>query len=175
MRRHVSYLHLVTIMFTLTVGILAHRIVDGVGDSVVQTCETIYDLGVAFLQQSEPQLIPPRLHSCGRLIVTVRPDGKLYLGSRESGSLTDLRYLRADLAQIFRIRTENHMYREGIDPTSALPVEQRIERTVHLKAPGLLTYGDLIELIQVLNETGADPILLGLRHRRHADAGYLHR
>lgn len=162
MRPYVSRLHLVTIMFTLTVGILAHRIVDGVGDSVVQTCETIVELGVAALQQSEPQLVPYRLHSCGHLIVTVQPDGKLYLGSRESGSLTDLRNLRADLDQILRIRTENHMYREGIVPTSPLPLELRIERTVYLKAPDWLTYGDLTELIQVLDEAGADPILLGL-------------
>jgi len=100
----------------------------------------------------------PRLNYCGLLVVGITNDRRLYLNQQEMGSLDDPSELVANLNEIFRHRTERHAYRDGLDLNSAIPEGERIEKTVLIKAPRGMSYGEVSDLIEVIKDTGANPI-----------------
>jgi len=100
----------------------------------------------------------PRLNYCGLLVVSITNDRKLYLNRQEMGSLDDPSELVANLNGIFRHRTELRLYRDGRDLNSAVPDDERIEKTVLIKAPSVMSYSEVSDLIDIVKEAGANPI-----------------
>ena len=97
------------------------------------------------------------------LVVTIEPDRKLKLNSlTEMGTVDDLSPLNARLISIFEERTKSHSYRSDMLTRLDVPESTRIEKTVFIKAPRSIKYGEVIRVMDGLKATGADPIGLQL-------------
>jgi biopolymer transport protein ExbD len=102
----------------------------------------------------------PRLDN---LVVTIKEDGALELNKiGDMGSVNDTGKLSAELARIFRARTENHAYRFDMIDRSDLAEEARIQKTVFVKAPKAMAYGEVAKVIDSIRGAGAEPIGLQL-------------
>lgn len=93
------------------------------------------------------------------LIVTIKTDRSLMLNKdADMGSVYDPSRLCATLLDVFQQRLRNHAYRDGFRDRYDLPEDIRIERTVLIKAPRSLPYGDVVRVLDSLKATGATPI-----------------
>ena len=106
------------------------------------------------------RILPPDPRT---LVVTVDLDRSLKLnGLTDMGTIDDMSKLNQRLVALFEERTKNHVYSDRMASRSDLPESQRIERTVFLKAPRALPYGDIARLIDGIKGSGAEPIGLQL-------------
>ena len=97
------------------------------------------------------------------LVVTVDLDRSLKLNSlTDMGSIDDQSKLTSKLISLFDERTKNRAYREGMATRVDLSDAERIEKTVFIKAPRAIPYGEVAKLIDGLKGTGAEPIGLQL-------------
>jgi biopolymer transport protein ExbD len=98
------------------------------------------------------------------LVVTVRPDRTLQLNGLidDVGTIDDTSRLSEFLAQLFHQRRANHAYRSEMLARVDVPEDQRIEKTVFIKAPRAIRYGDVVKVIDGLKAAGADPVGLQL-------------
>ena len=97
------------------------------------------------------------------LVVTIQPDGNLWLnGLTDMGTLNDLSKLSLKLLEVFGERAKNHVYRPDMFARTDLPEDQRIQKTVFIKAPRGIRYGEVARLIDGLKGVGASPIGLQL-------------
>ncbi len=93
------------------------------------------------------------------LVVTIELDRSLKLNSlADMGSIDDTAKLSGVLVKLFHEREVNHVYRDEMLTRPELPETSRIERTVFIKAPGSLPYGDVAKVIDGLKGAGANPI-----------------
>lgn len=101
------------------------------------------------------------------LVVTVEPDRTLRLNAlTDMGTIDDLSKVSQRLVLLFEERTRNHVYRAGMLDRLDLPEQARIEKTVFIKAPRSIPYGEVVRVMDGLKATGAEPIGLqidGLR------------
>jgi biopolymer transport protein ExbD len=96
-----------------------------------------------------------------KLITGGRED--LLLGQSEAkGTLSDTSSLSQSLARIFQQRKELHVYKPGMETRTDLPEDERVEKTVVIKAYRGCRYADVIKLIDVVKGAGANPIILQL-------------
>ena len=98
------------------------------------------------------------------LVVTVQPDHTLKLNGLDDdmGTVEDTSKLSAALVSLFKLRTTNHVYRAEMVTRLDVPEQYRIEKTVFVKAPRSLPYGDVAKVIDGLKGSGADPVGLQL-------------
>lgn len=97
------------------------------------------------------------------LVVTIEPDRTLKLNSLSNmGTVDDLSPLTSKLRTVFEERLRNRAYRYDLVARVDLPEIQRIEKTVFIKAPRSLPYGEVARVLDGLKGTGADPIGLQL-------------
>jgi biopolymer transport protein ExbD len=94
------------------------------------------------------------------LVVSVTPDLKLKLNQEDYGSVSDPDPLSAKLAEIFRLREEQFALKPGLETRSDLPLSERIEKTLIIKAARSIKYGDVIKIIDAVKGGGAVPIVL---------------
>ena len=111
-------------------------------------------------QESNPRAIPNDL----TLVVTVLPDRSLKLNGLpdDMGSVDDSSKLTTTLSGLFSQRLKNRAYREEMIARTDVPEIRRIQRTVFVKAPRSLPYGDVAKVIDGLKGAGAEPIGLQL-------------
>ena len=97
------------------------------------------------------------------LVVIVGLDRTIHLnGLSDMGTLDDLSKLTTRLVDLFAERTRNRVYRDDMMARTDLPDEDRIEKTVFIRAPRSLSYGEVARLIDGLKGTGASSIGLQL-------------
>ena len=97
------------------------------------------------------------------LVVTIDPNRTLKLNSlTDMGTVDDLSPLVAKLVTTFAERTRNRAYRSDMLTRTDLPDSQRVEKTVFIKAPRSITYGEVARVMDGLKGSGADPIGLQL-------------
>ena len=97
------------------------------------------------------------------LVVTIETDRTLKLNNvSEMGTVDDLSPLTQKLRSIFEERTQRRAYRPDMVARVDVPEDQRIEKTVFIKAPRSLPYGEVIRVMDGLKATGAYPIGLQL-------------
>jgi len=97
------------------------------------------------------------------LVVTVDTDRKLKLnGLNDMGSVDDMTKLAQRLSAVFEERTKNRVYRDGMETRTDLPDSERIMKTVFVKAPRSISYGEIAKVIDGLKGSGANPIGLQL-------------
>ncbi len=81
------------------------------------------------------------------LVVTIEPDRTLKLNhTPDMGTVDNLSPLSAKLISVFEERSRNHLY----------------QKTVFIKAPRSISYGEVARVLDGLKATGADPIGLQL-------------
>jgi len=94
------------------------------------------------------------------LVVTIgmAPDFQLKLNQDVMGSVNDPSALAAKLQQTFQLRKEQHAYKVGMETATNIPEDQRIEKTVFVKAPRALKYGEVVKVIDAIKGAGANPV-----------------
>ena len=97
------------------------------------------------------------------LVVTIQPDHTLKLNGLENmGTVEDTSKLSVALVSLFKLRTTNHLYRPEMATRLDVPEQYRIQKTVFVKAPRSIAYGDVAKVIDGLKGSGADPVGLQL-------------
>jgi len=74
------------------------------------------------------------------------------------GSVNDPSHLAQCLNITFQQRFSPPAYKVGYETRNDLPMDQRIEKTVFIKAPGSLHYGDVVKVIDAVKGAGANPV-----------------
>jgi Biopolymer transport protein len=92
------------------------------------------------------------------LVVSITPDLQIKLNQDPMGSVNDPTALAAKLQQTFQQRKEQHAYKVGMETATNIAEDQRIEKTVFVKAPRALHYGDVVKVIDAIKGAGANPV-----------------
>jgi biopolymer transport protein ExbD len=92
------------------------------------------------------------------LVVSIAPDLQIKLNQEPMGSVNDTSALAAKLQQTFQQRKEQRAYKVGMETATNVPEDQRIEKTVFVKAPRALHYGDVVKVIDAIKGAGANPV-----------------
>ena len=84
------------------------------------------------------------------LVVSInRDDRKIALNNDSAGSVDDPSPLTTKLAEIFKARENNGVFREGTN---------QVEKTLFIKSPKSVRYGDVVKVIDAAKQAGAEPI-----------------
>ena len=92
------------------------------------------------------------------LVVSISTDLQIKLNQEGMGSVNDPSALAAKLQQTFQQRKEQRAYKVGMETATNIPEDQRIEKTVFVKAPRALHYGDVVKVIDAIKGAGANPV-----------------
>jgi|ERR671927_423946 biopolymer transport protein ExbD len=97
------------------------------------------------------------------LVVSIQPDRSLKLNAlTDMGTVDDMTPLSSKLREVFYDRLVNHVYRPDMISRFDLNERERIQKTVFIKAPRNIPYGEVTRVIDGLKGIGADPIGLQL-------------
>lgn len=112
---------------------------------------------------AEPDRDPHIQPNDRTLVVTIESDRSLKLNSlSDLGTVDEPFKLSTRLVALFAERTANHAYRAEMLSRIDLPESERIEKTVFIKAPRALPYGEVAKVIDALKGAGANPVGLQL-------------
>ena len=92
------------------------------------------------------------------LVVTISSDLQLKLNQDDMGSVNDPAALSQRLIAVFQQRKEQRAYRVGMEARTDLKDDERIEKTVFVKAPRAAKYGDVVKVIDAIKGAGATPV-----------------
>ena len=92
------------------------------------------------------------------LVVSISPDLQIKLNQDSLGSVNDTAPLAQKLAQTFRERKDQRAYKIGMENRQDLKEDDRIEKTVFVKAPRAAKYGDVVKVIDATKGAGASPV-----------------
>jgi biopolymer transport protein ExbD len=107
----------------------------------------------------EPLRGPPPESNVFTLVVAIKEDGTLELNKLgDMGTVNDTGKLSVALAKVFQGRLEHHAYSPDMYYRDDLPEEARIQKTVFIKAPKSLPYGEVVKVIDGIKGSGAEPI-----------------
>ncbi len=95
------------------------------------------------------------------LVVALNSDSTLQINNeKDFGTAEAPEKLVEKLSEIFRRRAQNHDYAEGAELRSDLREDEKIEKTVFIKAPRAINYGRVAKVIDAVKTAGASPISL---------------
>ena len=84
------------------------------------------------------------------LIIFINREGaKLRLNTEDIGDISDTGPLTAKLTEVFKDRESRGVLREGTN---------EVEKTVFIKAPKSVKYGDVVKVIDAAKQAGSQPI-----------------
>lgn len=110
-----------------------------------------------------PQDLKNVIPNINTLVVSIQPDRTLKLNSLiDMGTVDDMSPLSSKLREVFRERLENRAFRADMVSRFDLTDAERVEKTVFIKAPRDIPYGEVTRVIDGLKGTGATPIGLQL-------------
>lgn len=92
------------------------------------------------------------------LVVSITSDLQLKLNQDGMGSVNDTAPLSSKLRQVFQQRKEQRAYKPGMETRVDVPEEDRIEKTVFIKAPRGMRYEDVVKVIDAIKGAGANPV-----------------
>ena len=93
------------------------------------------------------------------LVVTIKSDRTLMLNNlTDMGSVNDTSKLSTALSDLFQRRLENHAYSNRMRDRIDLPEAVRIEKTVFIKAPRSIPYGEVVRVLDGIRGAGASPV-----------------
>ena len=103
----------------------------------------------------DPNQPPPTAANNLTLQVAILPgaDLKIQLNTKDMGSVNDTGALSATLAQTFKERERMGTVKFGTN---------EIEKTVFIKAPKSIKYGEVVKVIDAVKSAGANPVGLQL-------------
>jgi len=101
------------------------------------------------------------------LVVAINADSTLRLNTETSvGTVREPEKLVKMLAAVFKQRAENRVYAQDKEFRMDLTETERLEKTVFIKAPRGIAYGNVIKVIDAVKIAGADPISLQIDELR---------
>jgi biopolymer transport protein ExbD len=104
--------------------------------------------------------VKPNPHT---LVVSIQPDRSLMLNSlTDMGTVDNMTPLGLKLREVFSERLANRVYRDDMISRFDLSAQERIQKTVFIKAPRNIPYGEVTRVIDGLKGIGATPIGLQL-------------
>src|SRR6476620_2830280 len=84
------------------------------------------------------------------LVVAINSQTKgITLNNESAGDVTDASALTGKLTEIFKTRESNGVFREGTN---------EVERTIFIKSPTAVRYGDVVKVIDAAKMANAQPI-----------------
>lgn len=83
------------------------------------------------------------------LVVSIENNLKIKLNQEDMGDVTDTSTLSGKLSQVYKEREANGTFREGTN---------EVEKTIFIKAPRSIKYGDVVKVIDAVKVAGAQPI-----------------
>ncbi len=84
------------------------------------------------------------------LVVSLKPDLTLEINNQKNfGTVSEPQNLMSKLAQVFQERAVNGVFRDGTN---------EVEKTVFIKAPRSIRYGEVAQVVDAVKQTGASPI-----------------
>jgi len=92
------------------------------------------------------------------LVVTIGSDLSLKLNQDALGSVNETAPLAQRLSAVFQQRKDTRAYRVGYETRTDVKEEDRIEKTVFVKAPRATKYGDVVKVIDAIKGAGANPV-----------------
>jgi biopolymer transport protein ExbD len=92
------------------------------------------------------------------LVVSIGSDLSLKLNADSVGSVNDVAPLAQRLALVFAQRKEQRAYKVGMETRTDVKEDERIEKTVFVKAPRSLRYGEVVKVIDAIKGAGANPV-----------------
>ncbi len=95
-------------------------------------------------QQQDPKPNPLTL-----VVAVNKGDMNLTLNKEPFGNVSDASALTNRLKEIFKDRENNGVFREGTN---------EVEKTVFIKSPRSVKYGDVVSVIDAVKQAGAQPI-----------------
>jgi biopolymer transport protein ExbD len=102
----------------------------------------------------------PKIHP-NTLIVGINKDSTLALNAeKDLGTIAHPGKLSARLREIFAARLENRVFGENRPAAGNLSPGDGVEKTVFIKAPKSLAYGEVVKVIDEIKTVGADPVSL---------------
>ncbi len=97
------------------------------------------------------------------LVARINKDLTLSLnGWSEVGTVDDTAALSGKLKEVFAERTKNKVLNESMVGKQGVPDEDLIQKTVFIRAPRGISYGQVVKIIDVVKGAGANPISLQL-------------
>ncbi len=95
------------------------------------------------------------------LIVALDSDSRLRLNKEEkSGTIDEPEKLIEKLSLIFQERARNRAYSQNAELKTGMTEDEKIEKTVFIKAPRSMDYGRVVKVIDAVKTAGANPISL---------------
>jgi len=102
---------------------------------------------------AEPQDLPQDVEITPNpltLVVSINAsDLKVKLNNEDRGDVTNTESLMNRLSEVFAEREQKRVLREGTN---------EVEKTVFIKAPKSVRYGDVVKVIDAVKQTGAQPV-----------------
>ena len=96
------------------------------------------------------------------LIVNIKKDlgVELIMGGNKvtDASVNDPGNIGTTLAAEFKARKDQGVWKEGLQSRADLSPDERIEKTVFIKAPETFKYGDVVKVIDTVKGSGASPV-----------------
>jgi biopolymer transport protein ExbD len=92
------------------------------------------------------------------LVVSISQDMQIKLNQDSLGSVNDTTPLAQKLAATFAQRKDQRAYKIGMENRQDLKDDDRIEKTVFVKAPRAMKYGDVVKVIDAIKGAGASPV-----------------
>jgi biopolymer transport protein ExbD len=99
--------------------------------------------------KDEQDQSPPKPNPLTLVVSISNPDMKIQLNKEAMGDITDPAALTGKLTQIFKDREANGVLRTGTN---------EIEKTVFVKGPKAIKYGEVVKLIDAIKAAGASPV-----------------
>jgi biopolymer transport protein ExbD len=94
------------------------------------------------------------------LVVSFASDLNLKLNQERVGTVNDPQPLNQWLVKIFQQRQEQYAYNPDRATSHGLTEDQRVEKTIVIKADKSVRYGDVISVIDAVSGARANPIVL---------------
>lgn len=108
---------------------------------------------------SKPDPARPLIANDGTLVVTIKSDRTLMLNHlSDMGSVNDASKLSTTLSDLFEQRLKNRDYSPEMRDRIDLPESARILRTVFIKAPRSIPYGEVVRVLDGIRGAGASPV-----------------
>ena len=93
------------------------------------------------------------------LVVEVNTDATLELNNQSAGTINESEKLQNYLTDTFNSRVANQAFAES-KIYKNIPASEKIEKTVFIKAPKSMEYGQIAKVIDSVKIAGANPVSL---------------
>lgn len=112
---------------------------------------------------AEPQNQPELKENINALIVKINPDASLTLNREDDlGTINEPQKLMEKLVEVFERRRQIGIYDETLATREDLSENEKVLRTVFIKAPKNFAYGEVAKIVDAVKQTGANPVGLQL-------------